>query len=892
MSVPKPFRRLFRITRFRFDSERDIRDEIEFYLEMRAREFIAEGIEPGQARRRAREVFGNLTQIEADCRTVTEPAVRREQRRLAMDGITGDLKFGLRMFRKSPLVSVIAVLTLALGIGATATILSLVNGVLLAPLPYQDSDRMVYLWERLRNFPDASVSYPNYLDWRERNTVFEEMACYNYGGLNLSGEGHPVELRMARITASSFDLIGIEPFMGRAFTPEDDQIGAERVTILSLGCWNERFGGDPEILGRVLTLDDQPYTIVGVVGQDFLFPPGSSQVDIYVPIALFAENWITNRGNHPGIAALGRLRPGVDLEEARADLERVAIEIEQEYPDTNTGVRINSEMLHTMMTEDSRTPLLILLLAVGLLLLIACANVANILVVRATTRQHELAVRSTLGAGGGQLIRLMLSESLLLWLTGGALGIALAFGTTRILATTLAGEIPRIFTISVDFTVIAGTLLIALLTGLLFGLAPALKARRPALQEFLKEGTRSSAGRGRQRLQGGLVVIEMTLALVLLTGAGLMLRSFAQMTGAETGLEADNVLSMEIDLPGAKYPDEARRLAFYYDLLDRVRALPGVVSAATTYVLPLGRDNWQNSFHVEGHPPPENEGGIFAEMSAVSADYFRTMGIALLAGREFTREDDGTGNRLTVIVDEQVAEHYWPGESPLGKRLAFGSFDDPDPDWLEVVGVVDHVKLNGVAEQSRWQIYIPHALDNDLGYYLVAKTAGDPLALVEPIRDQVLKLDPEQPISQVRTMEDYRRASTEESGFITLLLGLFAGAALLLAAVGIYGVMAFATTQRRHEIGIRMALGARSPNLLGMVIGQGLLKVAIGIGIGLPLAGALGIVYRSQLFGVAAIDPVTFIAAPVFLALVAIVAVWAPAWRTTRIDPVETLRQE
>lgn len=407
MPAQKSFRRLFRITRFRSDPERDIHDEIAFYLEMRAREFMAEGLDPEQARQRALVVFGDLNSITATCRTILEPAVRLEKRRFFMNGLFSDIAFGLRNFRKNPVVALLAVLTLALGIGATSTILSLVNGILLQPLPYEDSGRIVMLWERLRNSPDAAVSWPNYLDWQERNTVFEETACYNTGHLILTGSGNPAELIAARITASTFALTGLEPVLGRVFIPEDDQIGAERVTILAWGLWHDRFGGDPGIVGRALTLGDETYTVIGIMGPDFIYPPHEDHIDLYVPIAHSAGDWYGERDSHPGIIALGRLRPGIDLEEARADLERIALELEQEYPDTNTGARINSEILQTRLRRNSTRPLMILTLAVSLLLLVACANVANILLVRATTRRQELAIRSTLGAGGGQLVRLV-----------------------------------------------------------------------------------------------------------------------------------------------------------------------------------------------------------------------------------------------------------------------------------------------------------------------------------------------------------------------------------------------------------------------------------------------------------------------------------------------------
>ncbi|UCG87593.1 MAG: ABC transporter permease [Gemmatimonadota bacterium] len=880
-------------------------EELAGQLEDLYREAIGRGASDQEAEAYACDHVGDwesVTEYVATSKTGVESSATRwleDRERQAMAegggwavvaGIERDFRSSARALRKSPGFAAIALATLGLGIGAVTTILSLINGLLLKPLPYANGDELVVLWEKLASFENASVSYPNFLDWRERNRVFEDLAAYNEGSVNLTGVGDPVELDVARISASLFSILRSRPLLGRGFLAEEDQVDGQKVVVLAHGSWRDRFGADPDVVGETITLDGIPATIVGVMPPDFVFPPREGRADMYAPIGLFAENWIDNRGNHPGITVIGRRNQGITLEQAHADMDRIARELETEYPETNTGSRVHVVSLRDRMVRDLRDPMLVLLLAVALLFIIACANVANLVLARGTARQREIAIRTSLGASGLRVVRLLLSESMILWMTGGLLGIAVAHYAIRGLVPLRADVISPIFQIGIDWRVVLMTLLVALLTGLAFGLLPALRSIRPNLLEYLKEGSRSAGGLSRNRLRGALVTGEVGLAVALLVAAGLTARSLGTMIRANPGFDPQNVLSVELNLPESRYPEDRERTAFFFELLDRVRALPGVVSAATTYVVPVGPGGWQSAFHVEGEPPEQNGVYTFAEVSSVSEDYFATMGIPRMAGREFTRQDDDSAPPV-VIVDETVAQRYWPGGNAVGKRLKFGDYASTSA-WRDVVGVVGHVKVNGVMEEALPQLYIPHAQDNDDGYYLVVKTAGVPTQLTESIRRAVTEIDPLQPIASVTTLEEYIGLSTQDSEFLTLLLGIFAAAALLLAAVGIYGVMAQITAERTHEIGVRMALGSTTGGILGLVLRQSMSRVAIGVVFGLFLAAAGGQLMASSLFGVSALDPLTFVATPAFLSLVALVASVIPARRAARVDPVRALQTE
>jgi putative ABC transport system permease protein len=677
---------------------------------------------------------------------------------------------------------------------------------------------------------------------------------------------------------------------GRSFLPEEDRLGASPAVILSHGFWQEHFGGETDVLGRILTLDGYPGEVVGILHEDFQFPPRLKGVDLYAPVELFAEGWIENRGNHPGLMGLARLRPGVSLERARDDMERVALELEAEFFDTNEGSRVHVAPLQERVTRSTRDPIILLLLAVSFLLLIACINVANLVLARATGRQQEMAVRGSLGAAQSRILRLLITETLVLWMIGGFLGVILARSGVGVVARLFAEELPPVFQVSLDLRVVGVTVGVTLLTGLIFGLVPALRVTRQDPHEYLKEGRRATGGIGRAWFRSALVVAEVSLAVALLVGAGLALRTFSRVLHTDPGLDPSNVLTAEIKLPDPRYPEESERTALYTGLLDRVRGLPGVVSAATMYVVPIGPGGWQNSFHVEGAPPEEGGAANFAEVSSVSTDYFRTMGISFLQGRDFTRRDNSEATGV-VIVGKGMAERYWQDEDPIGKRLKWGGFESDNP-WMEVVGVVGHVKVNGVVREAMPQLYVPHWQDNDNAYYLGIKTRGNPLDLIEPLRNIVLDLDPSLPLATVQTLDFYVRDAIRGERLMALLMGVLSCSALLLTAIGVYGVMAQMTAERRHEIGIRMALGARGDQVLRLVFRQGLTIIAIGLVLGLGLAVGVGKAMASQLFQVEPTDTLTFTLSSAVVVTIALAANLVPARRATRVNPVRALHTD
>jgi putative ABC transport system permease protein len=813
---------------------------------------------------------------------------KRGGRWVGLADLIQDVRYSLRCLRTSPAFTSVALLTLALGLGGVATILALYDQVLVRPLPFQESHELVEMWEQMGSFGGATVSYPNFVDWRDRNRTFEALAAWNDHSVNVTGNGDPMEMDILRVSASTFDILRVAPVLGRTFTPEEDRVGAPGVVVLAHSFWRDRLGADPNVVGTTLTFDDHPFTVVGVMEDGFYFPTRARGISAFVPIEQYAESWMQNRGSHPGIMVLGRLLPEVSLEMARQDMERVARALEEEYPDENEGSRVNSALLQDRITRWATEPLKILLAAVGFLLLIACINVANLVLARATARQQEMAVRVSLGAGGNRILRLLLTENLVLWTLGGATGILLAAFGVRGVRTLLADQIPPVYQVGMDLRVIGFIVGISLLTGLVFGLPPALRLGRQDLRDHLKEGVRTTGDRRRSRFRSGLVVAEVSLALALLAGAGLTLKSLSRLASTSPGLDAENVLVVEVNLPEARYQEEVERTTFFTQLLDRTRAMSGVVAAATSYNVPLGPGGWQNAFHVEGEPPEEGGRSPFAEVNAVSTGYFQAMGIPLLRGRGFTREDNDDALPV-VVVGQSLVDRYWPGENPIGKRLKWGGHSTPS-EWMGVVGVAGDVWVNGVTGGLRPQIYIPHWQDNDNGYYLVIKTQGDPLTMAEPVRRLVLELDPMQPLASVGTMESYLRDTTRSQELLALLMGVFSLAAVLLAAVGIYGVMAQMTAERQHEIGVRVALGAQSDQVLKLVFRQGLTTVGLGVTLGLGLAVLVGRVVASQLYEVSALDPMTFVVTPLLVLAVAMTANLLPARTAAKVDPVRALQ--
>jgi putative ABC transport system permease protein len=799
-----------------------------------------------------------------------------------------DIQYAARTLRKAPGFAALAILTLALGIGANSALFSVINAVLLRPLPYREADRLVFLTEWSEQVPEMSFSVANFKDLRDQSRVFESLVASNGTSFILTGAGgEPERLNARRVSSGFFATLGKQPILGRAFTPEEDKPGAEPVVLLSEGFWERRFGRDPNVVGRSLSLSGESFTVVGVLPAQF--HQSWRAMDVFTPL-LRLEDQIggeERRGNHPGIYVVGRLKDGVSVEQARTEVKALAERLAQEHPLSNARQSMTVETLADVLVGEMRPALLLLLGAVVFVLLIACVNVANLLLARGAARQKEIAVRMALGARRGRLVRQLLTESMLLSVSGGLLGIALAYAGVRALVATLPANVPRADEIRIDGQVLGFTVALALLTGLAFGLVPALRTVRVDLHDPLKEGGRGNTG-GHHRLRSGLVVAEVALALVLMVGAGLLLRSFFRVLGADPGVRPEGVLSAAVPLPQGRFAEHGPRANLVRQVLDHARSLPGVEAAAVALPL-LG--GWQSSFNVEGRPEPPPGQRPSADITRISPDYFAAMGIPVEEGRVFD-ERDKDGAPSVCVIDESFARTHWPGESAIGRRVKFGRLEDEKSPWLEVVGVVGHVKNYGVDEPSRVEIYLPFLQDSVSSFSLLLRTKGDPASLAAPLRAAVRQADPELPTYAVRTLEEILAERTAQRRLAALLISVFASLALVLAAIGIYGVMSYTVSQRTQEIGVRMALGAERTTILGMVLRQGTSLALLGVGIGLLVAFAIGRVIASMLFETSPGDPPTFSLVPVVLFGVAALACYLPARRATRVDPMVALRCE
>ena len=806
-----------------------------------------------------------------------------------------DLRFAARVLWKSPGVTAVAVVALTLGIGANTAIFSVVNGVLLRPLPYPEPERLVLVNEHSERVPQMSVAYPNFVDWRAQQTVFEQMAATQSQSYNLSGAGEAERLPGRNVSPEFFAALGVSPALGRVFTEEENAPGRERVAVISHGLWQRRFGGDAGILGRAVTLNGQPFTVVGVLPQGFRY---SSPADVYVPInSAIDDTMRASRSYHPGIFVLARLKQGVTVERAREEMKTVAARLTAQYPESNTGNGVYLQPLSEFFVGQIRPSLLILLAAVGLVLLIACANVANLLLARAAARSREIAIRTALGASRPRIVRQLLTESVTLALVGGGCGLLLALWGVDALRSLAAGNLPPTAEVGLDSNVLLFTFGVSLLTGVAFGLAPALQASRADLSTSLKEGGRSQTGGvARQRMRSALVVAEVALSLLLLIGAGLMLKSFSLLRQAETGFDPRNLLTMQVSRAVGEGQSAAAAARFFDDLRERLLATPGVTAAAYSMGLPrLGAPD--TSVFVAGQPMPEPGKAPQVLFYVTSPGYLEALGIPLLRGRFFDERDD-VNAQLVGVVDEVFARAIFPGEDAVGKRLRGYAPGMPD---MEIVGVVGQVSQSGpdAPQPVRPQLYyafrqVPEKyLPDFMGDVTVTvRTAGDPSPVVAAARREARALDPAQPLYSVVTMEEVMAQSVATQKLSTLLLGLFAGVALLLAAVGLYGVMSYTVTQRTHEIGVRVALGAGRRDILRMVVGQGMLLTAAGIAVGLLGAFALTRLMASLLYGVSATDPLVFAAVSLLLAAVALLASYIPARRATKVDPMVALRYE
>jgi putative ABC transport system permease protein len=821
-----------------------------------------------------------------------------------MSTLWQDIRYGVRMLWKNRGVTAIVIFALALGIGANTAIFSVVNTVLLRPLPYDESDRLIFLNEKSQVLDEMSISYPNFLDWRAHNQSFERIGVYNRASYNLTGAGEAERIVTGQMSADMFTLLHVNALHGRVYTNDEDKPGAAPVVVLSYGLWQRRFGGQMNILNQAITLNGKSYTVIGVMPETFLFP---SRVEMWVPVGQLSDqpSW-QSRGNHPGLYGVGRLKPGVTFAQADADMNTIAANLEKQYAGSNAGNRVRLRPLLEIFVSDVRRALWVIFAAVGFVLLIACANIANLLLARAAARRKEMAIRTAVGASRWRLMRQLLTESILLSLIGGALGLLLARWGIHLILYMSPDAIPRSREIGLDWIVLGFTVGVSFLTGILFGLVPALQAGEVDVHETLKETGRGVSGR--HWLRSSLVVVEVATTLVLLIGAGLMIRSFYLLQKVNPGFSYEHLTSFSISLPQKKYATEETRASFYNRLLENIRSLPGVESTAAASGLPLGNNGWQTSFVIDGEPTPPPDQIPLMEACLVTPDYFRAMNIPVLRGRGFTDRDDRShlaGRDLSklneneravagvtsIVIDEEFARRHWPNQEPVGKRIRLGSENDAPK--LEVIGVVGRVKMESLSQDSnRVQGYFSYAQLPQGGMTVIVKGSSDPNQLISSVRGAVKAIDPDQPIYNPRTMDEIRAESVAGERLNLTLLSLFAGIALMLAIVGIYGVMSYSVTQRTHEIGIRMAIGARPRDVFTMILGQGMKLTLIGVGVGLLLAFALTRLMETMLFGVEPTDVPTFIGISVLLTSIALLACYLPGRRATKVEPTISLRYE
>jgi putative ABC transport system permease protein len=876
-TVPLRLRSLLR--RGRVEEELD--EELRYHLERQIEENLADGMSAAEARYAALRAMGGIEQHKEVC---------RDMRRVNfIEDFLQDIRYGLRVLIKSPIFTIVAVLSLALGIGANTAIFSVVNHLLLQPLPYPEAQKIMHIWhtppqESFPGMSQFSVSPANYLDWKSQSESFERMAAYQGSGFSLSANDAPAPVIGAAVSSDFFAVLGVNPGQGRTFLPEEEQPGRNQVVVLSHGLWQRAFGADANLLGQTLTLESQKYTIVGIMPPGFEFP---QEAELWVPLA-WTDQERQLRVIHD-YAVLGRLKPGVPVSKAQAELSTLSSRLEEQYPEDNKGWGAVVVPLQEDLVGDIRQALLVLFCAVGFVLLIACANVANLMLARGANRQKEMAIRIALGAGRGRIVRQLLTESLMLASAGGLLGLLLANWGSGLLVRMSDGSLPIPEQIGIDQWAFGFTLLVSLAAGVIAGIAPAFQFSAADTSETLKQGTGRSGGSSvRQGTRKALVISEVVLSIILLVGAGLMIRSFWKLQQVDPGFNTSNTLALSLGLPTTKYPEPHQHAAFFDRVLEQVRTLPGVVSAGATTTLPLSGGGSTQPFTIEGRPAGLVAEQPTAKVRYISPDYFQTMAIPLRQGRFFNEQDREKGAQV-VIISETMARQFWPGESPLGKQLTPSFHLQQGP--REVIGVVGDVKA-GLDTDLTAVMYMSYKQAPRPYMTIVARTASDPQNLIPAISKAVYEVDREQALWNVRTMEQVMTASVSGRRFNMTLLMIFAGLALLLAAVGVYGVMNYSVTLRRRELGIRLALGAQPGDVLRLVLGQGLSLTLIGVGAGLAAAYALTRLMESLLYGISATDFLTFFSVSAVLLIVGLLASYLPARRATKVDPMIALRSE
>jgi len=859
-------------------SQRDFENEVQSHIDLEADRLIEEGMNPRDARAAARKRFGNVTRA--------QERYFDTGRMVWLELLLQDVRYALRTLRKSPMFSAMAILTLALGIGANTAVFSVVSGVLLSRLPYREPERLVALWETLPNVDRIMIAYPDFKDWHARNRVFEDIALYKpYDGhANTSGDV-PEQLDGGQATSNFFSLLGVQPLVGRGFMPSDEQPGAANVAILGAGYWRSHYAADRDVLGKTISLDGDPYKIIGVAPP----LPGFKTLAVWTPMNIWRDSASYNRGNHPGLHGVGRIKAGVTIEQMRADMTRMSREIVAEHPTESGGIGAGGDFFGEVMVHGIRPALTVLSWAVLCVLLIACVNVANLILGRSTGRSKEIALRRALGASESRMLRLLLVENLALAIIGGSLGVGLAYVGVRFLVAMGPTAVPRLGNIHLNLGVLAFAATLSVATGLVFGLLPARRAANQDPQECLKESGRGLSTSGSaSRLRGVLMAVEVAMALVLLVGAGLLTRSFTRLLHVDPGVNTAGVAVGWLGLPSKKYPDESSQRAAFNEILRRAQSVPGVTRAALTSALPLS-GTMQNKITFEGHPSPKGQEPLI-QVQMITPDYFRTMGIRLLMGRQFG-PTDGQGGAREVWIDEALAKNYLPGENPIGKWLVHGGVDSKEPKQL-IAGVVNQVHDSGLDSRATGIIYIPFDRSPQSWMSLVVKSALPLEETMPALRREIASFDKQLPLSNQQSLAEIVDRSVGQERFTLFVLGIFAVVALVLAAVGVYGVIGYLVAQRSHEFGIRMALGAQRASIVGLVTRRVLVISGAGVIVGLGTASIASGVMTKLLYDTPPMDVATYAGAALALLVVAMIAALVPTMRATRVSPATTMRSE